>query len=175
MGGACGVQTEQLSGGGVSEGESLRVAMWALLFLGPPHAAANEKKMSELWRVQLAATNPCTHTTEHKSHCTRSAFISCHLSKWNLPSIFNIPTTCLLGSQHTPCPCTEQTTVKYHTSLLVFYHRGETFPPLKRANPSDLPHFAIELFLISWLFFIIIIVIWVFLLFWLSDCKREMP
>lgn len=84
--------------------------------------------------------------------CTRSAFISCHLSKGNLASIFNIQTwtfTWICG------PCTEQTTVKYHTSLLVFYHRGETFPPppKKRVNPSDLPHAVIQLFLISTFFF----------------------
>lgn len=55
--------------------------------------------------------------------------------------------SCLLGHA-----CTEQTTVKYHTSLLVFCHGGETPPPLQRVNPSDLPHVVIELFLISCFF-----------------------
>lgn len=73
-GGACGIQTGQLSGGGVSEGESLRVAMWALLFLGPPHAAVNEKKMSELWRAELAATNSCARTTEHTASLSSLSF-----------------------------------------------------------------------------------------------------
>lgn len=57
------------------------------------------------------------------------------------------------GCQHTRRPGPEQTAVKYHTGPLVFCHRGETFSPLKRANPSDLPHAVIELFLISCFFF----------------------
>lgn len=83
--------------------------------------------------------------------CARSAFISCHLSTWNPGPIFNIQSwICLLGHA-----CTEQTTVKYHTSLLVFCHGGETSPPThpQRVNPSDLPHVVIELFPISCLFF----------------------
>lgn len=75
-------------------------------------------------------------------------------------SIFNIQSwICLLGHA-----CTEQTTVKYHTSLLVFCHRGETPPPPpKRVNPSDLPHVVIELFPIS-----------CFFLVGFSDLKPEM-
>lgn len=70
-GGACGIQTGQLSGGGVSEGESLRAAMWALLFLGPPHTVVNEKKMSELWRGWTRSHKPVrarahTHTRAQK-------------------------------------------------------------------------------------------------------------
>lgn len=162
VGGACGTQTGQLSGGWsewrrkLKELQCEHYCFWALHTLLLMRKRCQSCGGLHEQPQTRARTQPNTGF-----RCTRSAFISCHLSTWNLGSIFNIQSwICLLGHA-----CTEQTTVKYHTSLLVFCHRGETSPPPppKRVNPSDLPHVVIELFPISCFFLVS-----------LSDLKPEM-
>lgn len=75
----------------------VRVAMWALLFLGPWHTPVNGKKMSEHWREEAGAT---THTLVHIVSNTLCFIFKNYIWTWFLIS----QTACLLWLSPIPTP-----------------------------------------------------------------------
>lgn len=75
-------ELKKLGGGGFKLDSKLgmewvwvRVAMWALLFLGPPHTPVNEKKMSEQRRMGHShETSGLLYTHKHRQNLNRTFY-----------------------------------------------------------------------------------------------------